>query len=135
MFALIAATWVLTGSDSANEAARLMEFSPTWQLAAIWVASCFVVLMLVVLKSKNSQKDMSKTLLVLTGLLAVHLSWGIRWIILIQSQVVPKYGAGTYFYEISWGPDGILGIAGTFGLWIAIVTLLSEILRSNQSST
>lgn len=129
IFVLIAAAWILTGSASANEAARLMEFSPTWQLAAIWVAVCIVVLMALLLKSKNA----SKLSLLFTGFLAIHLAWGIRWIILIQSQVAPKYGAGTYFYEISWGPDGILGIVGTFGLWIAIILFLSEILRVNQS--
>ena len=47
------------------------------------------------------------------ALLGLHLVWGLRWLVLIQGQLAPKYGAGVYLYEIAWGPAGVLGILGT----------------------
>lgn len=46
---------------------------------------------------------------------------------LIQAQTDPKYGAGTYLYQLPWGPEGLLGIAGTFGLWLTLMALVSNL--------
>lgn len=129
LFLLTAAVWVLVGDSSVEEAMRLLEFSATWQLSAIWIAFTIVVFVVLLAKAKNN-----KIALLLTGLTAIHLAWGIRWIILIQSQISPKYGAGTYFYELPWGPDGMLGILGTFSLWFAIILILSEVVRDTSLS-
>ncbi|MFM5586126.1 hypothetical protein ACET65_03860 [Aeromonas rivipollensis] len=56
--------------------------------------------------------------------------WGLRWLVLIQGQLVPKYGAGVYLYDIAWGPAGVLGILGTFGLLLALLVALSELVRA-----
>ena len=63
------------------------------------------------------------------ALLGLHLVWGLRWLVLIQGQLAPKYGAGVYLYEIAWGPAGVLGILGTFGLLLALLVALSELVR------
>lgn len=128
-FILVAAAWIFFGGKSLDEASRLLTFSPTWQVSAIWIA--ITVLVLIALLVRKNRVNKIPALLI--GFVAIHLAWGLRWIILIQSQEVPKYGAGTYFYNIPWGPEGVLGIVGTFGLWIAIILFLSEIVRVNQS--
>ncbi len=127
LFLLTVAVWVLIGDSSVDEALRLLEFSATWQLSALWIALTVAVLIVLLAKAKNN-----KIILLFTGLATIHLAWGIRWIILIQSQISPKYGAGTYFYELPWGPDGVLGIVGTFALWFAIILILSEVVRGTS---
>ncbi|MFQ2711708.1 NrfD/PsrC family molybdoenzyme membrane anchor subunit [Aeromonas caviae] len=67
------------------------------------------------------------------ALLGLHLVWGLRWLVLIQGQLAPKYGAGVYLYEIAWGPAGVLGILGTFGLLLALLVALSELVRPSAS--
>ncbi len=129
IFILVAAVWVFFGGKSPDEASRLLTFSPTWQVSAIWIV--ITVLVLIALLIKKNRVNKIPALMI--GIISIHLAWGLRWIILIQSQVVPKYGAGTYFYNIPWGPEGVLGIVGTFGLWIAIILFFSEIVRENQS--
>jgi tetrathionate reductase subunit C len=124
LFGLLLIGWALAGGKSAAEARMLLSHSPTWQLAAIWVLSTLAVLALLLATSRQPH-----WLLLLAGFAAVHLAWGFRWLVLIQAQTDPKYGAGTYFYELPWGPEGLLGILGTFGLWLALITLISELVR------
>ena len=53
---------------------------------------------------------------------------------MFQAQTDPKYGAGTYLYQLPWGPEGLLGIAGTFGLWLALMALVSELIRHTPTA-
>jgi len=50
------------------------------------------------------------------------------WTILIGGQSIPKTGAGLYDYHLPLGSDGLLGIVGTLGLWIALLLLMLEYL-------
>jgi len=129
LFALCLIGWALFDNGSVTEAALLLDTSPSWQLAAIWVLVTLALLALVL-----ALRHLPQTLVILVSLTAVHLAWGFRWIVLIQAQTDPKYGAGTYFYQLPWGPEGLLGIAGTFGLWIALMVLVSELIRHQPHS-
>ena len=51
-----------------------------------------------------------------------------RWTIFIGGQTIPKTGAGLYDYHLPMGNDGLLGIIGTAGLWIALLLLMLEFL-------
>ncbi|MFQ6371613.1 NrfD/PsrC family molybdoenzyme membrane anchor subunit [Shewanella sp. YIC-542] len=124
LFGLLLIGWALMGGKSAAEAQQLLNDSPTWQLAAMWVLATLALLALLL-----AIKRQPHSLLLLAGFAAMHLAWGFRWLVLIQAQTDPKYGAGTYFYQLPWGPEGLLGILGTFGLWLALITLISELVR------
>lgn len=114
LFALLLIGWALSGGNSANEARLLLGDSPSWQLAAIWVLATLALLALLL-----AFRHLPRWALLFGSFAAIHLAWGFRWLVLIQAQTDPKYGAGTYFYELPWGPQGLLGILGTFGLWLA----------------
>ncbi|UJF17354.1 polysulfide reductase NrfD [Vibrio sp. SS-MA-C1-2] len=129
LFILTILIWTLMDSRSIEQAKSLFSFSQTWQLSAFWVVSTVIVLNILLLFRTGSQGVIS----IITALIAIHLNWGLRWLILMQAQTVPKYGAGTYIYNISWGPEGILGIVGTFGLWFAIILIFSEFVRKNSN--
>jgi tetrathionate reductase subunit C len=51
-----------------------------------------------------------------------------RWSIFIGGQEVPKTGAGYYTYALPLGPEGLMGIVGTAGLWVFLFILITTLL-------
>lgn len=126
LLALSLLGWALFGGASAAEASALYRLDPSWRLAARWLLltlSLLGALMLVGIVTRRTQPWRLWGL----ALLSLHLVWGLRWLVLIQGQLAPKYGAGVYLYQIAWGPQGVLGILGTFGLLLALLVALSEL--------
>lgn len=119
--------WALFGGASAAEASALYRLDPSWRLAAHWLLLTLALLGLLLLAGHRFSPRLQTWGL---GLLALHLVWGLRWLVLIQGQLAPKYGAGVYVYQIAWGPAGVLGILGTFGLLLALLVALSELVRA-----
>ncbi|MNY09198.1 Tetrathionate reductase subunit C [compost metagenome] len=126
LLALSLLGWALFGGASAAEAAALYRLDPSWRLAAHWLLLTLGLASLLMLVRRRIPARLSLWGLALLGL---HLVWGLRWLVLIQGQLAPKYGAGVYLYEIAWGPAGVLGILGTFGLLLALLVALSELVR------
>ena len=52
-----------------------------------------------------------------------------RWTLLMEGQTLPKYNALFNPYSLPSGTDGLLAIVGTFGLWIALLILVREIVH------
>ncbi|WP_429110799.1 NrfD/PsrC family molybdoenzyme membrane anchor subunit [Aeromonas media] len=127
LLALSLLGWALSGGASAAEAIALYRLDPSWRLAAHWLLLTLGLLGLLLLAGSRLSPRLQTWGL---GLLALHLVWGLRWLMLIQGQLVPKYGAGVYLYDIAWGPAGVLGILGTFGLLLALLVALSELVRA-----
>jgi tetrathionate reductase subunit C len=98
-----------------------------WQLTALWLAVT-IVLPLVLLALKPTGLGW------LIGLLALHAAWMFRWAVFIGGQTVPKNGAGLYDYHLPLGHDGLTGIAGTAGLWLAVLVIVI-VLMPSQSRT
>ena len=127
LLALSLLGWALFGGASAAEASALYRLDPSWRLAAHWLLLTLALLGLLLLAGHRFSPRLQTWGL---GLLALHLVWGLRWLVLIQGQLAPKYGAGVYLYDIAWGPAGVLGILGTFGLLLALLVALSELVRA-----
>ncbi|NMM38291.1 MAG: polysulfide reductase NrfD [Glaciimonas sp.] len=90
---------------------------PQWQLSAVWAVLATILPMALALWRPASSG-------LITGLVAVHSAWMMRWTIFIGGQSIPKTGAGLYDYHLPLGSDGLLGIGGTLGLWIALLLLM-----------
>ncbi|WP_429090124.1 NrfD/PsrC family molybdoenzyme membrane anchor subunit [Aeromonas rivipollensis] len=127
LLALSLLGWALFGGASAAEASALYRLDPSWRLAAHWLLLTLALLGLLLLAGHRFSPRLQAWG---PGLLALHLVWGLRWLVLIQGQLAPKYGAGVYLYDIAWGPAGVLGILGTFGLLLALLVALSELVRA-----
>ena len=127
LLALSLLGWALLGGASAAEAAALYRLDPSWRLAAHWLLLTLGLLGLLLLAGHRLSPRLQSWGV---ALLALHLVWGLRWLVLIQGQLAPKYGAGVYVYQIVWGPAGVLGILGTFGLLLALLVALSELVRA-----
>lgn len=104
-------------SPSHSAAFSQVAGMPQWQLTAVWAVLATVVpLVLAIWRPASSG--------LITGLIAVHSAWMMRWTILIGGQSIPKTGAGSYVYHLPLGNEGLMGIVGTAGLWIALLVLM-----------
>lgn len=112
----------LSGVSPAHSAAFGQVAGMTqWQLTAVWAVLATVIPMVLAIRLPASSG-------LLTGLIAVHSAWMMRWTIFIGGQTIPKTGAGLYDYHLPLGSEGLLGIAGTAGLWIALLLLMLDFL-------
>lgn len=63
----------------------------------------------------------------LSGLLALNAAWLFRWTIFVGGQDMPKTAAGLHAHPLALGPDGLLGIVGTAGLFLAVTVILTTL--------
>lgn len=102
-----------------------------WSAGSPMLAALPMVLwgLLLGLAGVNRQKRFSTALLVVQGLMALSLCWSVRWLLLMQTQTLPKYNVLTNPYALPLGSEGLLAIIGTFGLWIAVIIAAREGVR------
>lgn len=120
----VGAVWLALGlfGLSASHAQALAEVSgsASWRLTAVWAAGA--TLLTLVLAVARPQYGL------LTGLIAMHSAWMMRWTLFIGGQEIPKFGAGFYQYHLPLGQDGWLGLIGTAGLWVFLFIVLTGLL-------
>jgi tetrathionate reductase subunit C len=116
--------WLLDGV-SFNEALRLVQQFGYWQL--LFVASSLLGVLLVLATLALLRRPQAMHHAWLLAPVALLAAWSFRWAVLMDVQAVPKYGAGLYPYELPLGSDGLLGIIGTFGLWVAVLIILTSL--------
>lgn len=102
------------------EALAEVAAAPNWRLAAAWATATTALTLWLAWKRPHYG--------LLLGLLALHSTWMVRWSIFIGGQEVPKTGAGYYSYQLPLGPEGLLGIVGTAGLWVFLLIVLTYVL-------
>ncbi|VAX12112.1 Tetrathionate reductase subunit C [hydrothermal vent metagenome] len=115
--------WMLTGlagqSSSGVVLMRLAaEYNP-FLFTLLWLSLC-TLLPFLLLVNKRQQAWW------LTGFLSVASAWLFRWSMFIDGQRIPKTGAGFNDYSIPLGTEGLLGIAGTLGLWLLLVIMITS---------
>lgn len=124
---LAAAGWFAQGlmSNGGSVAAALdsVRQSAEWRAIAFWGAGAGILLFLsaglmVVLRPLRGFRW-------IVGLLALHVAWMFRWTVLMDVQTVARNSAGYSDYHLAAGSEGLLGILGTFGLWLAVVLLIN----------
>ena len=124
----VGASWLLLGLSGWSEvhSMALAQVAPAdnWRLLAVWAVLATVVTFLLAWKRPGSG--------LLIGLLALHSTWMMRWSIFMGGQEVPKTGAGYYSYQLPMGPEGLLGIIGTLGLWVFLFIALTSLLPLNR---
>ncbi|THF67412.1 tetrathionate reductase [Pseudothauera nasutitermitis] len=121
---LTGALWLVMGLSGLApvhaEALAQVADLPGWRLTAAWAVGATVLTWALAALRPGSG--------LLIGLLALHSAWMMRWTVFIGGQEVPKTGAGLYSYQLPLGPEGLLGIVGTAGLWVFILVLLTTVL-------
>ncbi|MDN0121837.1 tetrathionate reductase subunit TtrC [Yersinia aleksiciae] len=99
-----------------------------WASDAPMLAALPIVLWLLLLglAGANLHKNLSIPLVVVQVLIALSLCWSVRWLLLMQTQTLPKYNILANPYALPLGSEGLLAIIGTFGLWIAVMIAARE---------
>lgn len=120
---------ILAPNGAEGRALAQVSGSPVWRTSAIWLAAAVVVPAAIALVKPVGSGWA-------TGLLALHAAWMFRWTVFVGGQELPKTGAGLYSHPLALGPDGLLGIVGTAGLWLAVLVVLTTLLdRSGAAAT
>lgn len=60
-------------------------------------------------------------------LIAICMTWLVRWILLIQVQLLAKYNALMNPYSLTWEVDSMVGILAVLSLWIFIAILFWQL--------
>lgn len=77
----------------------------------------------------NGRKTLSTPVIVTQALIALTLCWSVRWLLLMQTQTLPKYNVLANPYTLPLGSEGLLAIIGTFGLWVAAIIAIRESIK------
>lgn len=132
--AVVAALWLaggLTGySPSVEQALMSLKRSSEWRLVAVYGLAVGILLTLICAFQLFRSRWLSVAWI--AGLLAVHIGWTFRWMVLMEVQTVAKNTAGYYHYAIAAGSSGLLGILGTFGLWLAALLIIDILVPWNR---
>ncbi|MFD2183078.1 NrfD/PsrC family molybdoenzyme membrane anchor subunit [Rhodoplanes azumiensis] len=114
-------------SDTHARALDSVAGHRAWQMTAVWAAAATLLpLLLLWLRPPGWAW--------LVGLFGLHAAWMFRWTVFIGGQTVPKTGAGLYAYQLPLGHDGLLGIAGSLGLWLFVFVLITTLLPDAAST-
>lgn len=117
--------WWLDGSTSSAALHRLASQGVVWRLAGIAVVVS-IMLLLALAWRVRSQALGAKGLLG-QCMVALLLCWGVRWLLLMQTQTLPKFNVLANPYVLPLGSEGLLAILGTLGLWIALIIGIREL--------
>ncbi len=122
---LVALAWALSGAlgaaPSFTEAAALFEDFGAWKLAMLGSVAGGLLLLVLIWRQWREPACALQTLVLALAMLTA--AWVFRWIVFMAVQTVPKFGAGLYLQAVPWGSDGVLGMAGVFGLVAALIAL------------
>ncbi|WP_144821545.1 NrfD/PsrC family molybdoenzyme membrane anchor subunit [Marinobacter piscensis] len=133
--ALVAALWVSEGitgfSPSVEQAFASLQRNPEWRAVALYGLLVGVALTLITIAMLRRAGWLARSWI--AGLLAVHIGWTFRWMVLMEVQTVAKNTAGYYQYAIEAGSSGLLGIIGTFGLWLAALLIIDILVPWKKS--
>lgn len=128
---LVAGSWFLDGINahvgSVAAALESVRGSPEWRRTALWGALAGVALfgaVLFLLTRPTARRPALYAWAWLLGLVALHVGWMFRWVVLMDVQTVARHSAGFHHYGVPAGSSGVLGIVGTFGLWLAALLLV-----------
>ncbi len=129
-----AAGWAIHGmlADTASftEFTRLLSDFAYWQI--VFALSFIVGLGLLLAAIWMSRTPYGVAHAWVLAPLALLAAWSFRWAVLMDVQTVPKYGAGLYPYDFPLGGDGLMGIIGTFGLWLTLIIVIAGIMNARR---
>lgn len=123
---LIATLWLSDGLNenfgSVNTALEAVRYNPEWRATALWGGVAGVLLFAATLFALLRPGVRPHAWVI--GLFALHVAWMFRWVVLMDVQTIARHSAGFHHYGIPAGSYGLLGIIGTFGLWLAVVLVI-----------
>jgi len=125
LVAVLGAAWfalALSGlSPKHSEALASVAGFPVWQHIALWGGLAIAIPFVIALIAPGRSGW-------LTGLIAIHAAWMFRWTVFMGGQAVPKVGSGLYDALMPTGLAGLMGVIGTFGLWLFLLIAYTSLI-------
>ncbi|CAI1006712.1 tetrathionate reductase subunit C [Serratia quinivorans] len=117
--------WWLDSSTSSVALRSLSTQGAVW----LWAGIAFVALtlLLLALAWRTRHRPLGPKGLLAQSTAALLLCWGVRWMLLMQTQTLPKFNVLTNPYVLPLGSEGLLAILGTLGLWMALIIGIREL--------
>lgn len=126
---LAMALWALSGimlnTPSWREAHRLFTGFAFWRHLLLLSLAGGSLLWLLCLARRHRPVSAFDAL---PALLALLCPWGFRWVLLMNVQTVPKYGAGLYHLSPDLLGSASIIVLGTIGLWLAMAAAVWALL-------
>jgi tetrathionate reductase subunit C len=130
--AVLGALWMVLGltgaSDTHARALASVAGFPVWRMIALWAALAVALPLVLALVLPVGSGWV-------TGLLAIHAAWMFRWTVFMGGQAVPKVGSGLYDALAPQGLEGLMGVIGTFGLWLFLAIAYTSIVPWRDAGT
>ncbi|MDW2304472.1 MULTISPECIES: NrfD/PsrC family molybdoenzyme membrane anchor subunit [unclassified Vibrio] len=129
-------TLILLPIWASNNSAFSLYSSERWMhniaLLTFVVLGC--VLLAFIFFLRDPQKSASARFRHVIGLsfvsgAALASAWLIRWFTIMEVQTIAKFDAGLYPYQLTMDGNGLIGIIGMLGLWLALALLGSELVQ------
>ncbi|GAD79418.1 NrfD/PsrC family molybdoenzyme membrane anchor subunit [Vibrio ezurae] len=119
---------------ASNNASFDLYSDPIWLRHIVVMASLLVACAVI---PRFVLRDGKKNLIGIGLLSATTLitAWVIRWNTIMEVQTIAKFDVGPYPYHLPTDSNGLLGIVGMFGLWIALALLSSELIGPNRNTS
>lgn len=134
---LTAVAWFVAGilghDTSFNQAQRLFTEFPAWR--ASFLGSVVAGVTVILLMCCSTERLVRPGYSLLAAGLLLSSAWVFRWIIFMEAQEIPKYGAGLYLYKMPLGSDGLLGMLGILGLCIALLAIVTWLISDLRQHT
>ena len=130
-----ALTLILLPIWASNNSAFSLYSSDQWvyniALLTFVVLCCAVLAFIILQDSKTSTPFYFRRIFALScmSLTALASAWLIRWFTIMEVQTIAKFDAGRYPYQLTMDGNGLIGIIGMFGLWLALALLGSELVQ------
>jgi tetrathionate reductase subunit C len=119
---------------ASNNASSSLYASPLWVQHIALLTSLLLGSVLLALFTLRDTNRHFIQVLFMSGM-ALTTAWTVRWITMMEVQTIAKFDVGPYPYDLPIGSNGLLGIIGMFGLWIALALLGSELIQPKREST
>lgn len=118
---------------ASNNASFSLFTQPEWIKNIAVIATLLLMSGLLALFALGDESNsLLRTLLF--SAVALAATWAVRWITMMEVQTIARYDMGPYPYELPLGSNGLLGIVGIFGLWIALALLASELIQPKRET-
>ncbi|GEM79816.1 NrfD/PsrC family molybdoenzyme membrane anchor subunit [Vibrio superstes] len=119
---------ILTSIWASNHGEFNLYENHAWGInLGIMTLSILLCMVLAVPFSRLSQTKLGMTAV---ATVAIVSAWAVRWVTMMEVQTIPRIDVGPYPYELPMGSEGLLGIIGMCGLWLALALLASEIVST-----
>ncbi|BDR13024.1 NrfD/PsrC family molybdoenzyme membrane anchor subunit [Vibrio sp. STUT-A11] len=136
-----ALTLILLPIWASNNSAFSLYSSDQWvyniALLTFVVLCCAVLAFIILQDSKTCTPFYFRRIFALfcMPLTALASAWLIRWFTIMEVQTIAKFDAGLYPYQLTMDGNGLIGIIGMFGLWLALALLGSELVQPRPQTS